>query len=241
MKANNIKSILKKVGALWIFAGLLLFGCRSTQPALDDPFGLEEPPVAKEKVAMDTTEVAIPGQLQTELKGDKLVKRMSYPYLQVRFKQNDTEVEMMLDPSMTNLVLDLKRSKDVEFDVQHGDSMITQHNRDKPGRYGKSTSPADSLHVSKFDNDEDLTDDIIREIQLAQQLFYDKDFEGALKVLNQSIAKKPTASAYALGGSIHFFNGEMDQAVQAWESALNINPQIPEIADLVRKYKKTAE
>ena len=67
MKAKNIKSILKKIGTLWIFAGLLLFGCRSTQPALDDPFGLEGPPVAKEKVAMDTTEVAIPGQLQTEL------------------------------------------------------------------------------------------------------------------------------------------------------------------------------
>ncbi len=167
----------------------------------------------------------------TELDGAKLKKTQSYPYISIKFYQKDTDVEMVLDPLSTNIDLDLKRRPDGTLEVRKGDEVLTQMGP-------KDSTKTSSRRTAPFDPSEDLTDDIIRDINLAQQLFYQNEYDDALKILNSSLEKKQTASAYALGGSIYFVNGEMNEAVRAWENALKINPDLDELKGLVARYKK---
>ncbi len=175
------------------------------------------------------------GEVVTQLNGkeESFKKIITYPYLTIRFKQEDTEVEMVLDPMSTNLVLDLKRSRNWEWEVLQGDSALTRNQLRTP-----PDSLNDKIYPLKDESLQDLTDEIVRDINLAQQLFYQRRYEEALRILNQSLQKKPTAAAYALGGSIYFVNGDVEQAVRAWENALKINPGLDDVKRLVARYKK---
>lgn len=167
----------------------------------------------------------------TELDGAKLKKTTSYPYISVKFYQKDTDIEMVLDPLSTNIDLDLKRHPDGTWEVKKGDDVLTQLGP-------KDSTKTSPYNAAPFDPSEDLTDDIIQDINLAQQLFYKNEYDQALKILNSSLEKKKTASAYSLGGSIYFVNGEVNEAVRAWENALKINPELDELKGLVARYKE---
>ncbi|KAA3657932.1 MAG: hypothetical protein DWQ10_12200 [Calditrichaeota bacterium] len=179
----------------------------------------------KEKKKRQTTIV-------TELDGAKLKKTTSYPYISVKFYQKDTDVEMVLDPLSTNIDLDLRRGPDGMLEVKKGDEVLTQMGTPDSTRLKDGQG-------RPYDASEDLTDDIIQDINLAQQLFYQNEYDEALKILNASLEKKKTASAYALGGSIYFVSGDTDEAVRAWENALKINPGLDELKGLVARYKNT--
>ncbi len=156
-------------------------------------------------------------------------------YLLIRFHQNDTDVEMVIDPHTTNLNLDLVRGADGTMEISRGDSVL--YKKDEPAEKAES---GDELAATKGKNldEKTLTDDIIGDINLAQKMFYEHKYDEALQVLQQSLQKKRTATAYALGGSIYYVSGDMDAAVSAWENALKINPNLPQVRELVLRYKK---
>ena len=170
-------------------------------------------------------------QVVTELDGEKMKKTMDYPYLKVKFNQNDTEVEMVLDPESTNLEVDLVRNSVGNIEIIYGDS--TYSGEDKAALEDLVTKMG-----KKKNSEDDLTDDIIQDINLAQKLFYEKHFDQALKVLQASLEKKKTATAYSLGGSIYFVSGEINEAVKAWENALKIDPDLEKVRELVGRYKE---
>lgn len=185
------------------------------------------------KAETSPTDSVNKNQIVTRLYGNMLKKTMDYPYLIVKFHQNDTEVELALDPQTTNLTLDLVRKPDDYLQVQKGDSVLIQE---------ADSSSSENL-ISEKNNrknnkiPDDLTDEIIRDINLAQKLFYQKQYDEALKILQASLQKKKTATAYALGGSIYFVNGDIEEAVNAWENALKINPNLEEVRQLIMRYK----
>ena len=162
---------------------------------------------------------------------DSTKKKADEQYLVVKFRQNDTEVEMALDPLATNLNVELVRGKDGLLSVTKGDSAI----------YKNNVQPSDEelTHPQNTRKGELLTDEIIRDINLAQKLFYERRYAEALNVLQSSLQRKKTATAYALGGSIYFVNGEIASAVQAWESALKINPNLEDVRQLIMRYKES--
>lgn len=167
---------------------------------------------------------------ELRLSGIKTGKSAGEQYLVVKFHQNDTEVEMVLDPNSTNLALDLVRGPDGYLEVMKGDSLL----------YQKNHKPSEDLLTGLEDkggNSEHLTDELIQDINLAQKMFYERRYEEALRVLQDSLAKKKTATAYALGGSIYYVNGEIEEAVNAWENALQINPNLDQVRQLVMRYK----
>lgn len=153
-------------------------------------------------------------------------------YLKVKFRQNDTEVEMVLDPQSTNLALDLLRGPEGFMEVTAGDSVLFEK--------GKKREEDERLLDSGKDGmgGEHLTDEIVRDINLAQRLFYERKYEEALRTLKASLQKRKTATAYALGGSIYYVNGDVAAAVNAWENALEINPNLEEVRQLVVRYKE---
>ena len=199
------------------------FGCASQKQV-----GVNETAARRKAVSADSSH----GRIVTELDGDKMKKTMDYPYLRVRFYQNDTEVEMVLDPASTNLVVDLVRNSTGNIEIIYGDSTYS--------REAKESALEDLITglKKKKKDQEDLTDDIIQDINLAQKLFYKKHFDQALKVLQASLEKKKTATAYSLGGSIYFVSGEIDAAVRAWENALKIDPDLEQVRELVGRYKE---
>jgi len=197
------------------------FGCASKKQVT-----INEKLFSEKMVAADSSHKKI----VTELDGNKMKKTMDFPYLRVRFNQNDTEVEMVLDPESTNLAIDLVRNSGGNIEIIYGDSTYSGDD--------KESALEDLITgLKKKNSKEDLTDDIIQDINLAQKLFYEKYFEQALKVLQASLEKKKTATAYSLGGSIYFVSGEIDEAVRAWENALKIDPDLEDVRKLVGRYK----
>ncbi|RMF58213.1 MAG: hypothetical protein D6743_17935 [Calditrichaeota bacterium] len=212
----------------WLLLGLLATTARVLLSGCAAPPVVEKPG-AEQVAAADST-----GQLQvvTRLDGKAFKKSMTYPYLVIKFHQNDTEVEMVLDPQKTNLNLELVRAKNGQFQIMKGDSVIYP-------REDSTEAPEalTDLKPGKKPADENLTDELIRDINEAQNLFYQERYDDALRILRASLEKRETAAAYALGGSIYYVNGNLKQAVKAWENALKIDPDLDEVRQMVERYK----
>lgn len=157
-------------------------------------------------------------------------------YLRIRFKQKDTEVDLLLDPNDSNLALDLVRGADGVLEVTQGDSTLFR--KSSTGKSAPDDLVSGLGDLDKNKEFKNLTDEVIRQISLAQKLFYEERYEEALNVLKTSLEKKKTATAYALGGSIYYVNGDIEQAVNAWENALKINPEMSEVRDLIARYRQ---
>lgn len=155
-------------------------------------------------------------------------KTLSYPYLTIRFKQHDTEMEMIVDPLETNVEIDLQRTPESSLEISSDST-------------AKDTSGATVFDVSETTDQnvaEGTTDDILIDLNRAQSYFYEGDYQQALLEVKKSIQKKPTASAYALGGSIFYVNGEIDKAISAWETALKLNPDMTDVQNILRQVKR---
>lgn len=204
-----------------LFNSMIYFGCAAKQIKNDqNAYTAETSPA-------DTVKKY---QIITQLQDKKFKKTMDYPYLIVKFYQNDTEVELVLDPLSTNLTLDLVRGSEGYLEILKGDSILYQE---------EDSSLADNLLTGLENNkkSEELMDEIFQDINLAQKLFYQKRYNEALKILQASLQKKKTSTAYALGGSIYYVNGDIEEAVKAWENALKINPNLEDVRQLIMKYK----
>ena len=155
-------------------------------------------------------------------------KTLSYPYLTIRFKQHDTEMEMIVDPLETNVQIDLQRTPE----------SLLELSSDSTAKDTSITNVFNELETTDQNRSENTTDEILSDLNRAQSYFYDGDYPRALQEIKKSIQKKPTASAYALGGSIFYVNGEIDKAIKAWETALELNPGMTEVQKILREVKK---
>ncbi|MBN1621528.1 MAG: hypothetical protein JW871_02940 [Endomicrobiales bacterium] len=72
----------------------------------------------------------------------------------------------------------------------------------------------------------------------AQKLYYAKRYNAALNAAQRSLSKQETALGYALEGSIYFTMGDVDLAINSWENALKLNPDMPEVKKVLFKYKR---
>ena len=196
----------------------LLIGCNTTQQRNSHKFlnETDSPQDSLKKLSV-----------VRQINDKGLEKTASYPYLTIRFKQHDTEVEMMIDPLETNLQLNLKRTPDSSIEINPQDSSEIKTNKPPPVF-------SDILNKQ----DKDVTDEILAALNLAQSHFYRGEYSEALQVIQESIKKKPTASAYALGGSIYYVNKELEKAIEAWEIALQINPNMTEIKSILAQVKQ---
>ncbi|MFC2061684.1 hypothetical protein ACFLUV_04155 [Elusimicrobiota bacterium] len=92
--------------------------------------------------------------------------------------------------------------------------------------------------VEDEDADSADTQKALRELHNAQKLYYTKRYNDALKAVSRSLRYQETAFAYALEGSILFTLGDVDSAVEVWESALSLDPGMYEVREALDKYKR---
>ena len=78
----------------------------------------------------------------------------------------------------------------------------------------------------------------MKELHKAQKLFYSKRYNAALKKVGKSLAYHETALAYALEGSILVTIGNRESAVEAWETALELDPDLEDVEEALNKYKR---
>ena len=162
-------------------------------------------------------------------------KVINYPYLTIRFQQEDTEVEMVIDPLVTNLQLDLKRKPGSTIEITPDPTGEKADSTDVDLQDKIST---DDLLTKDFNStNKNLTDEILADLTNAQTFYYKGEYKKALAILQKSIEKKPTASAYAIGGSIYYVNGDIEKATKAWEMALKLNPEMHEIREMMATIK----
>ncbi len=79
------------------------------------------------------------------------------------------------------------------------------------------------------------TDKVLHTFRKSQDFFYQKDYDKALEMINKSINTMETAEAYALKGSIYFMKGQNNIAKTNWQKALGINPDMPNVSDMIKK------
>jgi predicted negative regulator of RcsB-dependent stress response len=86
-----------------------------------------------------------------------------------------------------------------------------------------------------------VTNKVISEIRIAQERFYKKEYESALEHINKSIAMHGTAEGYAVRGSVLFMLDRTDEARESWKKALQLNPDMPGLNDMIQMLDKGGE
>ncbi|MFH1416430.1 MAG: tetratricopeptide repeat protein [Elusimicrobiota bacterium] len=99
-----------------------------------------------------------------------------------------------------------------------------------------------NLEEKKLSGEEKYEEDMqcaMKELHKAQKLFYAKRYDAALKRVGKSLASHETALAYALEGSILITMGDRDSAIEAWKTALELDPELDEVEEALDKYKRS--
>ncbi len=78
----------------------------------------------------------------------------------------------------------------------------------------------------------------LKELHKAQKSYYAGRYGYALKKVSSSLSYQETAFGYALEGSILFTMGETNSAIDAWETALELDPGMYEVRDAIYRYKR---
>lgn len=75
-------------------------------------------------------------------------------------------------------------------------------------------------------------------ILYAQTYFFEKKYRRALDEIGRALKAAPdTAVAYSLKGSVHYKLGEEQQAVESWEKALELDPNLDNVKTMLSRVK----
>lgn len=83
---------------------------------------------------------------------------------------------------------------------------------------------------------ENLPNDVLIHIHNAQKSFYSKNYELALKEVEDAQSISETAIGYALKGSILYKMGKIEGAIYNWKKALQLNPQMSEVEEILSQF-----
>lgn len=83
---------------------------------------------------------------------------------------------------------------------------------------------------------ENFPNEILIHIHNAQKSFYNKNYELALKEVEDAQSISETAIGYALKGSILYKMGKIEGAIYNWKKALQLNPQMSEVEEILSQF-----
>ncbi|HTA77410.1 MAG TPA: tetratricopeptide repeat protein [bacterium] len=74
-------------------------------------------------------------------------------------------------------------------------------------------------------------------IAMGNQAMAAKDYNGAVQYYQSAVNSNPTAGAYQGLGTAYYFLGQKDQAISAYEKALQLNPSDTKLSGFINKLK----
>ncbi len=122
----------------------------------------------------------------------------------------------------------------VDFDLDRDDINIVLKGNRKRDNISKLKEQQDKKQeernaLTKGEN----VGKVVQGIRQAQNLFYNKQYEKALKVAKAIVKEKETAEGFALLGSIYYMLGEKESASRNWKQALKVDPDIPGVVEML--------
>ncbi len=171
------------------------------------------------------------------------------------FKKGSEKASIMEDPAVKSYLEDyyvdyyvdvekeIDKKKDDEADekakklIKEIEEEALQYDANEVVKYVDRT--IDKKRDSKYKSDSEKSAmQAQKELHKAQKLFYSKRYNAALKRVNKSLSYKETALGYALEGSILLTIGDKGSAIEAWESALDLDPDMEEVREALDRYSK---
>lgn len=151
--------------------------------------------------------------------------------LKIRFNTANGGIEYRLNPEDQDIYITVntKSVTNSEFESLNNDSS----NTDKDNEHNL----VDSIALSKMTSKE-LTEKVLANLRKAQEAFYKNDYDQALEYTNKSLDLKKTAEGFALEGSIYYMQDKLQEAQISWNKALQINPDIPGVMDMLKRINK---
>ena len=221
-----MKKYKKMIKKIFIFSGLLLFVSCSTSI-----------------------------RSQKDMEGDESGQ------IKVNYRNQSSGIELLLDPSDRDLYLDISGNvpemvqnlggdatgsgqqsvydSNLEERLKRFDDRIKEISETVPTSksYQKDNwSEFDAQRTVKDDYfDREITQKVVEYIRKAQEYFYRKDFRNCILMIDQSLKIQETADAYALRGSVFYVLNKPKAARVNWEKALQFNPDIPGVLEMIEK------
>ncbi len=163
--------------------------------------------------------------------------------LRITFSTERGGVEYFLNPESEDIYITIN-SKDVSQSLeQTSDLDDSQGSTDSGSESGEQSvssmemkSSTDTLLQSEAS--EELTEKVLEYLRKAQEAFYTTDFELALSYVEKSLQLKASAEGFALKGSILYMSDKLVGAKKAWNQALQLNPDMPGVIDMLNRIKK---
>jgi hypothetical protein len=153
--------------------------------------------------------------------------------LRVVFQNKSGKVIYDLDPTAEDIFIDFTGSAEPKAPMEKqatkdivppGSDWVHKDSLPKPE---KPPAP-DTLNIR-----------VMEALTQAQKAFYQKDYEKAIKLAENSLTVQETPEAYALLGSIHYVNKHRKKAIKNWNRALDMNPNMESVKKILAKLKET--
>ena len=166
--------------------------------------------------------------------------------LKFHFANKKSEAQMELDLNSTDVYLEMSGANaqdslgnlNSKSSEKKGET-ASKSSGEPPSKGTKEKAAGDKSEPSPEEdpaaNKEDITGKVLAGIRRAQELFYQKQYTQALEMVKQSLDAQPTAEGHALAGSIYYMLGQNKPARTQWQEALQLNPDMPAIVNMLKK------
>lgn len=170
----------------------------------------------------------------------RVKKVNSFSEMNISFKTDRGMITYEVNPDDEDIFITMKGGNAI-IDTGTAVDMPLELPQSKASGQMQGTGGTGNTEESKLEqnlpDDVDRTDEVLALIRKAQELFYKKEYEEALKTVDQAIAIKGTAEGHALKGTVYYMLGENGRAEKSWKAALKINPDMPGVDDMIQKVK----
>jgi tetratricopeptide (TPR) repeat protein len=168
--------------------------------------------------------------------------------VKLKYEGNGTSVTIPIDPQSQDFILELK-GLERQGGPEKSDKPKVQAEQKKQKQVNKrvrrpdSTINQDSLVQAQV---AEKIKQVLKDFRRAQNLFYRKDYKGALEMVNRSLETQRTADALGLKGTIFFMRDDISSAKYYWNKAVQMDPEIPvpnipELETFINEIKATED
>lgn len=211
-----------------------------------------------ELISLITTSEPYPEEetknVQQDITSQQKTQVVNPQYVKVKVKDGGQEMEFSVDPTYLDMNLELKRKTVEEIATQQTEKLSTTSSagQQKPTyKTEQKISQADKEELMKYietslkslekkqDVTQEIPKDVLDDLLTAQKLFYKKRYSEALKIVQRSLAKQETAIGYSIEGSLYFVLGDIDAAVNSWNKALELDPNMDDVREALFKYARS--
>lgn len=143
-------------------------------------------------------------------------------------------ISMVLDATDDNVYFVMDLPEDTQSDTKPGKPEEEKTSSGSEPKEDEIASPESDPDIARSADPTQSSKHLV----YAQTYFFEKKYSRALDEVNRAIEYSPrSAVAYSLKGSIHYKRGERKPARAAWEKALELDPNLENVNNMLQKVK----